>query len=417
MKSGCEQRTRKYPKSSGAFPALHQTASPFDGPPVRNRISVRARLRVGGEPPVNVSKKKLGLGVLGLGEGRSIISAGAQSAQWQVVAVCDLNEALGRERCAEFRLPAACFTKNFDDVLANPAVEVVGIYTPDHLHVEHVIRALRAGKHVVCTKPFINQLEQAPELLAAAKKSGRRVMVGQSSRFFAPFARQRAHFDTGVFGEIITVEAYYHADHRWFLEKSWAKQDTFKWLYGGLSHPVDLVRWYLPDIEEVMGYASLSPNGKKAGLVHADTMHFVLKSARGITARISGAYSGPVTPLIRDSNMSCIIRATEGASQADYYDLRYAWKTTQQSVVETFEDKDDYYFRFGGHSHHAGEYQNYLEYFARCLQADETPKPDVREGVATVALMQAMEESTQTGRPVKVRDVLAKHGLQELWGA
>src|SRR2546425_13335414 len=100
--------------------------------------------------------KKLGLGVLGLGEGRSIISAGVQSAAWQVVAICDLNEQLGRERCAEFQLPAMCFTKNFDDLLANPAVEVVGIYTPDHLHAEHVIRALRAGKHVVFTKPFIN---------------------------------------------------------------------------------------------------------------------------------------------------------------------------------------------------------------------------------------------------------------------
>ena len=115
--------------------------------------------------------------------------------------------------------------------------------------------------------------------------------------------------------------------------------------------------------------------------------------------------------------MSCIIRATEGASQADYYDLRYAWKAANESVVETFEDKDDYFFRFGGHSHHAGEYQSYLEYFARCLASGETPKPDAREGVATVALMQAMEESTQTGRPVKVRDLLAKHGLQELWGA
>jgi len=63
---------------------------------------------------------------------------------------------------------------------------------------------------------------------AAAKRQG--VMVGQSSRFFAPYARQRKHFESGVFGEIITVEAYYNADHRWFLKKGWAKTDAFKWL-------------------------------------------------------------------------------------------------------------------------------------------------------------------------------------------
>src|SRR3954470_21214346 len=137
--------------------------------------------------------KKLGLGVLGLGEGRSIISAGVHSELWDVVALCDLNQELGRERCAEFGLSEKILTTSLDALLANPAVDVVGIYTPDRLHAEHVIRALQAGKHVICTKPFIDRLDQAPALIAAAKQSGRRVLVGQSSRFFAPFARQRAH--------------------------------------------------------------------------------------------------------------------------------------------------------------------------------------------------------------------------------
>ena len=83
-------------------------------------------------------------------------------------------------------------------------------------------------------------------------------------------------------------------------------------------------------------------------------------------------------------------------------------------MVETFEDKDDYYFRFGGHSHHAGEYQNYIEYFARCIAAGETPRPETREGLVTVAVMQAMEQSCTAGRPVKIKDVLAQHDLADL---
>ena len=360
--------------------------------------------------------KKLGLGVLGLGEGRSIISGGVKSPLWDVVRLCDVNEALGRERCAEFGLDPAILTNSLDVMLADPAVDVVGIYTPDHLHAEHVIRALAAGKHVICTKPFLDNLARAKDVLAAVEKSGRRVMVGQSSRFFAPFARQRAHFQTGIFGEINCVEAYYNADHRWFLAKPWALSESFKWLYGGLSHPVDLVRWYLPDIEEVMGYARLSENGAKGGLKHDDTFQFIYKARSGRIARVSGTYSSPVTPNSRDSNMSCVLRGSLGAAQADYYELRYAWKTDDQSVVETFEDKDDYFFRFGGHSHHAGEYQNYIEYFARCVASGEMPQPDVKEGIVTVALMQAMEESTKSGAPVKLRDVLARQGLEELLG-
>ena len=165
--------------------------------------------------------KKLGLGVLGLGEGRSIISGALNSKLWNVVQLCDLNEQLGRERCHEFSL--GNFTTSLVELLANKNVDVVGIYTPDLLHAGHVIAALRAGKHVICTKPFLNDLSQAKDVLAAQKRSGKLVIVGQSSRFFAPFARQRKHFETGKFGDIITVEAYYNADHRWFLKKAGQK--------------------------------------------------------------------------------------------------------------------------------------------------------------------------------------------------
>ena len=364
-----------------------------------------------------MNSKILGLGVLGLGEGRSIISAGVNSELWNVVQMCDINAQLGAERCREFSLSPERFTTSLDDLLANKAVDVVGIYTPDHIHAEHTIKALQAGKHVICTKPFLNDLSRAKDVLAAQQKSGRHVFVGQSTRFFAPFNRQREHFQTGAFGELNTIETAYNADHRWFLEKPWAKQPAFKWLFGGLSHPVDLARWYLPDIEEVMGYSSLSENGKAGGLKNDDTFHFILKTASGKIARISGCYSCPIVPSQRDSGMTCILRCANGASQADYPELRYSWKAGGQSVIERFEEQEDYYFRFEGRSHHAGEYQNYIEYFARCLATGKTPKPDAREGVVTIALLEAMEETCRRGVPVKVKDVLVKHGLDALLNA
>jgi predicted dehydrogenase len=354
--------------------------------------------------------KPLGLGVLGLGEGRSIISAGVHSLLWQVVCLCDTNAALVQERCAEFGLNR--YTTDYAQLLADPAVDVVGIYTPDHLHADHIIQALNAGKHVICTKPFIDDLSRANEVLAAQQRSGKHVMVGQSTRFFAPFIRQRQHYESGALGELVTIEASYSADHRWFLNKPWAKQPTFKWLYGGISHPADLIRWYLPDVCEVMGYAYLSPNGRAGGLVNPDTYHFVLKAASGKIARVTGVYSCPTVPEERDSPMTCILRCDRGASQADYHELRYAWKIGEQAAIESFEAQRAYYFRFGGVSHHAGEYQNYIEYFARCLAQGETPKPDAAEGVVTVALMQAMEESTITGHPVKLETVLNRHQLK-----
>ena len=56
----------------------------------------------------------------------------------------------------------------------------------------------------------------------------------------------------------------------------------------------------------------------------------------------------------------------------------------------------DYYFRFEGWTHHAGEYQNYMEEFALCLDQGITPKPDLKEGIHTLAIMEAMEKSIET---------------------
>jgi predicted dehydrogenase len=110
--------------------------------------------------------------------------------------------------------------------------------------------------------------------------------------------------------------------------------------------------------------------------------------------------------------MSCILRGTEGCSQGDYMDLRYAItdKTGEERII-TWEDKLKHYFRFEGKSHHAGEYQNYLEYFADSITEGFTAYPDIKEGVGTIALLQAMDRSLQTGRPVKVDDILAEYHL------
>lgn len=358
--------------------------------------------------------KKLGLGILGLGEGRSTISASLQSSKIELVQICDRNLELCKQRAKEFDFHS--YTTKYEDMLNNPRIEAIAIYTPDALHAQHIRMALENGKHVVCTKPLLNDLEDAKELMDLQEKSGKKLFVGQSSRFFEPMKRQRKDFEKGLIGDLITIEAYYHADHRWFLSKPWSLEPSFKWLFGGLSHPVDFIRWYLPDIEEVMGYGMLSANGKKGGLKNPDTMHFIIRSKDGRIARISGAYSGPIQPVLRDSEMSCILRGTEGCSQGDYMELRYAITDNEaEEQVITWEHKSKHYFRFEGKSHHAGEYNNYLEHFSDSIREDFTAYPDLKEGIGTIALLKTMEKSLKSGKPEKVEETLIEYGLEPDW--
>ncbi|GAA4736105.1 Gfo/Idh/MocA family oxidoreductase [Flavisolibacter ginsenosidimutans] len=353
----------------------------------------------------------LRLGILGLGEGRSTISAALSSEKYELKTICDVNEELCRQRAKEFDF--SNYTTSYQQMLDDKDIDVVAIYTPDHLHAQHIQQALSHGKHVICTKPFIDDLSRAKELLDLQAKSGKKVFVGQSSRFFEPAKRQRKDYEVGLIGELITIEAYYHADHRWFLKKGWSLLQSFKWLYGGLSHPTDFIRWYLPDIEEVMGYGMISSNGIKAGLRNHDTMHFIFKAADGRIARVSGAYTGPTQPADRDSGMSTLLRCTEGASQADYHELRYSItdKTGEEKIIRWGDEVMKHYFRFEGQSHHAGEYQNYLDYFADSIEQSFTAYPDMQEGIGTIALLQAMDSSLETGKPIKVQDILNSYGL------
>jgi len=349
------------------------------------------------------------LGVLGLGEGRSIISAALASEHWSIGNVCDMNEALCRERQNEFSLPR--FTTRYEDLLADPEIDTIAIYTPDQYHAAHCIAAFRAGKHVICTKPLFDTLAEAAAVRNAAAEADRRLLVGQSSRFFGPMLQQRADFEAGKMGEVYSVEATYHANHEYYFAKH-KNLAAYKPLYGGLSHPVDLVRWYLGPIEEVFGYAILSQRGASLGLKHPDAMHFVLKSRDGRIGRVSGCYSTRPPNGERDSHVTCILRGNLGASQGDSPELRYstAFPGEADKIIRT-EEEFGYYYRFGGYSHHAGEFQNYIEYFARCLDAGVAAEPDLEEGIETVAIMQAMELSVARGLPVKIADVLASYNL------
>ena len=89
----------------------------------------------------------LGVGILGLGEGRSTISAVLQSEKLQLKMICDANLALCRQRADEFKVYE--YTTSYEEMLQDEGIDIIAIYTPDHLHAEHVPMALQQGKHVV----------------------------------------------------------------------------------------------------------------------------------------------------------------------------------------------------------------------------------------------------------------------------
>lgn len=351
--------------------------------------------------------KKYVMGVLGLGEGRSIISAVLNSKYWELGCICDLNEALCKERCKEFGISR--YTTAYNEMLADDSIDVIGIYTPDQLHATHIKMALEAGKHVICTKPLMVSLDEANELLEVQKRTAKTVFVGQSSRYFEPMVHQRKDFEEGKHGELVCLETHYISDSRWFLARDWSHSKGFSWMYNFMIHAVDLAAWYLPEIEQVFGVSAVSANTSAYGLDVPDTLKFILKDKSGRFASVSGCYATPTLGSAVEQSISCTLRGTKGISRGGYPKLKYYtnFEPVQKTAkLQTFDDKHSYYFRFEQESHHAGEYQNYIEHFAMDMNKGVTPKPDLKEGIRTLAVMEAMDRAMKTGEPVKVQDIL-----------
>src|ERR1039458_8837358 len=100
------------------------------------------------------------LGVLGAGNIAAMNVRGyLEDPRCDVVAVCDSDEEVGRQAVKEWG--AESFYPDLADMLADDSIDAVEVLTPTHLHHDHVIAALEAGKHVSVQKPVANTVEDA----------------------------------------------------------------------------------------------------------------------------------------------------------------------------------------------------------------------------------------------------------------
>lgn len=355
--------------------------------------------------------ERLGLGVVGLHEGRTALLASLRTSRVRPVMGCDLDESAIEAVRAD--LPNVAFTTDYETLLADPAVDIVGIYTPDPLHGDQIIQAFEAGKDVICTKPVVNSFDAAKRVLAASRDSGRKLLVGQSSRFFESMRRQRRAFERGEVGEIEVVESHYTHRMDWYYDgRPWIA-DKSDWVYLGMSHPLDLLRWYLGPLEAVSAIGGRSALAIQHGVKSFDIYSVNAWTADGKVGRSFGHYGMHELPRARNS-IECMLYGSAGTSLAKYHDMQYLH--TGEDGVEVVEDMlyeyRHYHFNNEVHGMHYGEFANYIQYFADALANGDEYSPGLNEGLETFCIMEAVRRSAESGgQPVEIQPLLTELGL------
>jgi len=344
--------------------------------------------------------KKFGVGVIGLGMGINVLPINrVVGSLLEVRGICDIDEGKLRE-CAE-NFGISFVTRDYHELIARQDIDIVAIYTPDHLHGQQAIEALEVGKHVICTKPMVTSLKEVEKICALVREKKLKFLVGQTMRYEPQFVSVKTLFDEGQLGEVIFAEAHYVHDMRpVFLMTPWRLKAPQDVMYGGVCHPVDVLRWFLGDVEEVFALGNrgnLTPEYPLLG-----NFLLTLKFKNGTMARILGAYDivHPPMPM-----MGLSIFGTKGSAIADFTDKEGG---RVKVIFDKFEVKSPWEVSFPpeteGAFGHGRTVLRYLKHFEECLVEDKTPVPDCFEGAKSIAVCHAAYESIREGKPVKVKN-------------
>jgi myo-inositol 2-dehydrogenase/D-chiro-inositol 1-dehydrogenase len=166
--------------------------------------------------------------------------------------ICEINP----ERLAEVKEQTnpATATLDYQDIVKNPAIEVVYISTtPEPTHYPIARACLLAGKHVLLEKPIAMELGEADDLIAIAKEKGVKFTIGYSQRFNPKIAYAKKHISEGKLGKVVNVMVSRHLSRS--LGERIAGRVKLSPAAMESTHDLDFVFWLLEPAKPVKVYS------------------------------------------------------------------------------------------------------------------------------------------------------------------
>lgn len=135
---------------------------------------------------------------------RALIKPLRASPRNRLIAVASRTQSSADEYAREWDIPRAY--GSYDEMLRDPEIDVVYNPLPNHLHAEWTIKALNAGKHVLCEKPFALTLDEVDAMIAASKDSGKILSEAFMYRHHAQTLKVKEIVDSGALGKLQLVK-------------------------------------------------------------------------------------------------------------------------------------------------------------------------------------------------------------------
>jgi xylose dehydrogenase (NAD/NADP) len=275
---------------------------------------------------------------------------------------------------------------HYEEVLEDPQVDAVYVSLPNHLHHPWTLRALAAGKHVLCEKPLACSAEQAREMAAAATASGRLLMEALMYRFHPRSRAIKALVDAGALGVPKGVRAAFTFPMTGEALEAGDGTRLSPEMGGGAlldvgCYTVSVARWLLGAEPVSVQAQAVYRHGVDVHI--AGTLRFPMGALAGIEAGFVSALQQTFS-----------VTGTEGAVELPH-DAFIPWEREALYTQRERDSEAGEVQRVAG----ADEYRLMVEHFARAVQGvggvDVLPEDSIRNMVALDALaLAAREERT-----------------------
>lgn len=340
--------------------------------------------------------EKVRFGIVGCGRvSRKHLEALTTLENTELVSVCDILPERAKKASEEFG--ATWHTSIIEMLEKHPEIDVVSILTPSGDHARHSIEAASYGKHVAVEKPMALTPEDAEAMMAACAEHDKRLFVIKQNRYNLPILKLREALEEGRFGKLVmgTVRV------RWCRTQEYYDQDEWRGTWsqdGGVltnqaSHHIDMLTWMMGEVDSVFAYTAT----QLVDIETEDTAAAVLRFSNGAIGIVEATTA--VRP--KDLEGSITIMGETGTVEIGGFAMNEVkvWNFSDQKESDEellqFKENPPNVYGFG--------HQRILEHIAAVIRTGKGGAIDGIEGFKSLLLINAMYESMEIGKEVKLR--------------
>ncbi|MDA1044503.1 MAG: Gfo/Idh/MocA family oxidoreductase [Verrucomicrobia bacterium] len=348
-----------------------------------------------------MAKRKLRVGVIGLGMGKFHLSAYKKHPHVEIAAIADINAKRLHEVGDEFEVPLRY--GDGKDMLRKETLDIVSVATPNRLHMPHTIAALKTGAHVLCEKPMAMNANEARQMNAVAKQVKRRIMIDFSYRFTEASAALKREVDKGVLGDIYFGRTMWQRRRGmpgfggWFGVKSESgggplidlgvhRLDLALWLMG---YPKP--KWVLASTYDHIASGIAKKQNKKFDV--EDFAVGLIKFENGATLEVEASWAGNIK---EPELMQTRLLGTSGGLVQYNTDGGYTFD------ADLFVEKRGKLVNLKP-TPPARRSPDAMTHFADAILKDRPHMATGEEGCMVMELLDAIYKSAKLGRPVEIK--------------